>query len=117
MKDVKGFSAETIRLMEAYDWPGNVRELENVVARAVALATGEQITPDLLGFSETTRGEKPLPQTGKTFKKAMNDFEGEYIKAILAECKGNHRIAARKMGVSLRNLQYRLRKFRYEEEA
>ncbi len=116
-KDVKGFSSETIRHMEAYDWPGNVRELENVVARAVALSSDEFITPDLLGLSETSRSQNSRSQTGKTFKEAMNDFEGEYIKAVLAECKGNRRLAARKMGVSLRNLQYRLQKIRHEEEA
>jgi Nif-specific regulatory protein len=115
-KELKGFAPETVSVMQAYDWPGNVRELENVVARAVALSSGGRITPDLLGFGESVTAGKDLPGVDKSFKKAMNDFESEYIKAVLKECKGNRRCAARKMGVSLRNLQYRLRKIKYEEE-
>ena len=35
-------------LMMEYDWPGNVRELENVIERAVVLATGPRIDADLI---------------------------------------------------------------------
>ncbi len=43
--------------LRAYDWPGNVRELQNYVERAVVLATGEEMTPDLL--PEQVLGQKP----------------------------------------------------------
>lgn len=35
---------EAMRCLMEYHWPGNVRELENVVERAMILATGEEIT-------------------------------------------------------------------------
>ena len=38
------------RMMLKYSWPGNVRELENAIERAVILADGEEITPELLGL-------------------------------------------------------------------
>lgn len=44
------FSAEARQLLRSYKWPGNVRELENAIERAVILADGHQITPDLLGL-------------------------------------------------------------------
>src|ERR1039458_978933 len=39
---------EALRPLMAYSWPGNVRELENVIERAVVLATGPNLTVDLL---------------------------------------------------------------------
>jgi DNA-binding NtrC family response regulator len=42
------FTNAALKLMMDYDWPGNVRELENVVERAVVLATGDQLDADLL---------------------------------------------------------------------
>ncbi len=44
------FSPEALELLRHYHWPGNVRELENAIERAVILADGRQITPDLLGL-------------------------------------------------------------------
>jgi DNA-binding NtrC family response regulator len=40
----------TIEAIRGYDWPGNVRELENAIERAVILAEGGQITPELLAI-------------------------------------------------------------------
>ena len=39
---------EALRPLMDYDWPGNVRELENVIERAVVLATGPSLSLDLL---------------------------------------------------------------------
>jgi transcriptional regulator with GAF, ATPase, and Fis domain len=39
-KPIDGISPETTARMRAYPWPGNIRELQNVVERAVILATG-----------------------------------------------------------------------------
>lgn len=48
--DALRFSPEALELLRSYHWPGNVRELENAIERAVILADGKQITPDLLGL-------------------------------------------------------------------
>jgi transcriptional regulator with AAA-type ATPase domain len=44
-KPIKGFSLEAEQALLNYDWPGNVRELENVINRAVIVASMERITP------------------------------------------------------------------------
>ncbi|MBV0934209.1 sigma-54-dependent transcriptional regulator [Marinobacterium weihaiense] len=44
------FSPDALDLLRRYHWPGNVRELENAIERAVILADGQQITPELLGL-------------------------------------------------------------------
>jgi len=43
--------------LQAYQWPGNVRELQNYIERAVVLAPGDELTPDLL--PEAVLGGKP----------------------------------------------------------
>lgn len=44
------FDEDSIAAMLAYTWPGNVRELENAIERAVILAEGKTISPDLLAI-------------------------------------------------------------------
>src|SRR5262249_33024427 len=66
-KRLDGVGIETMRRLQDYPWPGNVRELENVVERAVILATGStlEVAPDLLPAparppQEPARPEAPL---------------------------------------------------------
>jgi two-component system response regulator AtoC len=44
-RGIQGLSSEAMPILMEYAWPGNVRELENVIERAVLLATGRWITP------------------------------------------------------------------------
>ena len=43
-KTLEGFSEDALSRLSGYTWPGNVRELENVIERAVVLATGSRVT-------------------------------------------------------------------------
>jgi DNA-binding NtrC family response regulator len=49
-KQLDGVSRTTVQRLQEYSWPGNIRELENVLERAVILASGStlEIAPDLL---------------------------------------------------------------------
>lgn len=47
-KNVIGFDAEAMKILQSYNWPGNIRELRNVIFRLVLVATGQTITADLL---------------------------------------------------------------------
>ena len=55
-KAVKHIAPEALRPLMDYAWPGNVRELENVIERAVVLATGSMIGLDLLPDEVVGRG-------------------------------------------------------------
>jgi DNA-binding NtrC family response regulator len=61
-KEIEGIPPETMSALCSYDWPGNVRELQNLIERAVILATNG-VLPNTLPHS---RGEvviSTLPPT------------------------------------------------------
>lgn len=94
-KNIKGFTSEAIRAMEAYDWPGNVRELENRVRRAVIMARGSRITAaDLELPGPGGRGET------LDLRLARENLEKELITRALEKSKGNISQAAQMLGVS-----------------
>src|SRR5919108_1966975 len=47
-KQVRAVAPAAWHCLRSYAWPGNVRELKNVIQRAVLMAKGEELTPDLL---------------------------------------------------------------------
>jgi two-component system response regulator AtoC len=54
--------ADTMRLFQEYEWPGNVRELENLIKRAVILASDESIRRELAdAIAGRTRRSGPIP--------------------------------------------------------
>ncbi len=62
-KPIEGLSPEALQLCLSYQWPGNIRELENVVERAVTLASDrlKWIGPDLLPLNLRTSETTPSP--------------------------------------------------------
>jgi two-component system, NtrC family, response regulator AlgB len=46
-RKVDGFTDEALGCLRTYPWPGNLREMRNAVERAVILARGDRITPDV----------------------------------------------------------------------
>lgn len=87
----------------AYSWPGNVRELQNVIERAVILSRGD-ISPDVLNLEEET-GRNHAPEG------MLQEAERELIEKALRETGGNRRKAAEMLGISLRTLHYKIKRF------
>jgi len=89
-----------------YDWPGNIRELQNVIERAVILSSGRITLSEL---PELIR--RPVKQPSVTTDGSLQDLEREAILEVLAQCDGNRRLAAERLGISKRTLQYRLKEY------
>ncbi len=86
-KSIGGFSSEAMRRLMLHQWPGNVRELANVVERAVALATSEDIRSEhLLLARDEVRATRPgiLP-----LNEAREEFERAYLVQLLTATRGN----------------------------
>jgi DNA-binding NtrC family response regulator len=100
-RDVRGVSAGALEVLMRYDWPGNVRELENVMHRAVVLARGPVIQlPDVpLDVALPDAGPRLTADTGLPLRKAMAQFERQYILRVLESVGWNMARAARLLGV------------------
>jgi len=92
-KEIRGFLPEAMQKLMLHSWPGNIRELENVVEKAVVLSSQDMITPDLLPSvtQESTSQVKPLTE-------ARDEFEQNYLKAVLQLTGGNISRAAQMAG-------------------
>jgi DNA-binding NtrC family response regulator len=99
-RDVRGVSAGALDALRRYDWPGNVRELENVVHRAVVLASGPvvhlQDVPLDVAMPETVslRARDTLP-----LREACDEFERQYVLRTLEASHWNVSRTARQLGV------------------
>ncbi len=112
-KPVEGASQDAITALQKHPWPGNVRELEHVVERAVLLSS----TPILEGFdlpagpaSPGEAGQPGLPSAGQSIADALRGIEREMVIAALRAENGVQARAARLLGVSRANLNYRIQK-------
>ncbi len=104
-----------------YDWPGNVRELENVLGRAIIfLNYNETIIdydhlPDLQSGQPKERQDRSgqMIQT-ESLAVQMEKYELKVISDTLKHVNGNKTLAAKTLGVSVRNLYYKLEKYGIE---
>jgi DNA-binding NtrC family response regulator len=98
----------------SYDWPGNVRQLEHLIERAVILTRGGEIEdlrlPDEGEAPDPTVGAAAtvLPPVGTALQDWLLHFERQVIVAALKEAGGVQARAARRLGLSRSNLNYRI---------
>lgn len=116
------FTPEALQRLADYDWPGNVRQLENIIERLVImsdaeLVTGEEIDRMLLMEAtikpENWNGETTMEFPPRPYRKVRKN-EREDIVAALRLAQGNKTDAARRLGMSPRQLHYRLIKLNIE---
>jgi len=97
-----------------YDYPGNVRELENLVERAVALETENELTATNLPPLRLLPTPAPIPteldEGGIELDQVVADLERRLITAALQRTRGVRKDAAKLLGISFRSLRYRLEK-------
>lgn len=116
-KDIAGFSTEAIRLLEKYDYPGNIRELENIIERAIALTDNkiigtEDLPENLLELINKPNIDNNEFLIGKVGMN-LNEIEKEAILKTIDYYKGNRKLTAKCLGISDRNLQYKLKEYNY----
>jgi len=95
--------------LESEAWPGNVRELRNVLERAVILADGPVIKPEHLWIGADAAPIHP-PAAGAG-ESSLAELERQTIQRTLAAVDGNRRLAASKLGIGLRTLYEKLKRY------
>jgi DNA-binding NtrC family response regulator len=109
-KVVDGFDRDARDALVRYDYPGNVRELQNAVESAVVMARSSQIGLKDLP-TEIAGSGQPIPSHDGTLPSQVEALERSEIERALAQSAGNQVRAAEILGISERNLRYKLRKY------
>jgi DNA-binding NtrC family response regulator len=122
-KDVRGFTPEAVRALEEHDFPGNVRELENLIERAVVLATVDLIQPQDLEMPDSDNGQtgfvvNDVPRNIDELKErkrllreqAVEPLERAFLLAALERNGWNVTRAAEEVGILRPNFQAMLKK-------
>jgi two-component system response regulator PilR (NtrC family) len=115
-KSALELTPEALDLMTAYDWPGNVRELENVIERAVVLATGPRIGAEWLpdAIRKTPIQEAPpfvVPPEGISFRDVITDFEKRLIESTLDAAGGVQKRAAELLRIKPTTLNEMIKRY------
>ena len=97
-KRITSIEPNAMEIFLTYSWPGNIRELQNVLERAVVLATGNTITSDLLPpqLSQKTKDEI---SPGIPLDEALKKFKKEFISQTLSVTNNNQSKAAKLLGI------------------
>ncbi len=110
---------EVLNIFLNYDWPGNVRELENTIERLVVMAAVKNITPsDLpLNIREQSMKARYTVQIKDALPSAIEDIEKTKILDALHKTGWVQAKAARLLGITPRQIGYKMKKHNLEENA
>ena len=117
-------SPEALAELARYDFPGNIRELENVLERATALSSAEVLAPEDLQLrpppeerapDEGGRADDHLPVS--SLPEYLDRVEREAILEALAKTGFNRTAAAKSLGITFRQLRYRMQRLEIREPA
>ncbi len=112
---IPSIDEEAIAALQDYHFPGNVRELENILERAIALSDDNLITLHDLHLKPRAASETETVANGNQVDPMdLAGQERQSIMQALEQTRWNKTAAAKLLGLSLRQLRYRLQKLDIE---
>ncbi len=114
-KPFRHIEPEAVRVMQRYSWPGNVRELQNIVERAGVL----EIEPGVIRAAtiEPWLKTRPMPGADALSGKPLADVEKHVILSTLERFKGHRVKTATALGIGVRTLGMKLKRWKDEGAA
>ena len=105
-----------LKVLCEYPFPGNVRELENILERAMTLCEGDLIKSTDLKLPEIDVDElASLDNANMPLDPYLGNIEKDAIQAALEKTRYNKTAAAKLLGISFRQLRYRIKKMEEAE--
>lgn len=131
VEGVPSLSEAALDRMRAYAFPGNVRELENVLHRALALSGAQHLEAADLDLPDSLAEEPGLgqPADGTGGCACVDRWRGLAVRSgrlprrrrapragecALAQCRGNRTAAGQRLGLTLRQMRYRMARLRIQ---
>lgn len=107
---------ETMRILCLYSWPGNVRELENAIEYAILMSKGRSIIPEDLpdqirSFAGSSKAAENSIAENRGLMEALDAIEEKMIRDALKKAGQIQAQAAKILGISRSNLQYKMKKY------
>jgi len=109
-KRIRGIDPGAVAMLTAYPWPGNVRELQNIVERAVILASGEVLGEAELEMPGQKTATAPIP--GPSERQPIEDA----LRASRGRVSGIDG-AAQALGVAASTLESRIQRLGIDKHA
>jgi DNA-binding NtrC family response regulator len=123
-KSITHTHPEVLQALSAYAWPGNVRELENLMERAYILENSTILTPESFPMElfDEHNLSAVLPMVmqrslADARRHALENFERQYLKALLSRNLGKIKISAQEAGITTRQLHKLMSKYNLRKEA
>jgi two-component system response regulator PilR (NtrC family) len=115
-REPPALAADAQAELARYDFPGNVRELENTLERALALATGDEITAADLQLASRATGDQAVDVAGLPLQERLDTIERKAILDALEQTHYNRTAAAKVLGITFRALRYRMERLGIKDE-
>ncbi|HEH4417193.1 TPA: sigma-54-dependent Fis family transcriptional regulator [Campylobacter coli] len=102
--EMKNLSQEAQEALLEYNFPGNIRELISIVQRACILSEGSEIS------------EQDLFLEARSVKKDVKNLEKELLEQILKQCEFDKEKASNELGMSVENLNNKIKQYKIKEK-
>jgi DNA-binding NtrC family response regulator len=106
---------DAMDLLGGYHWPGNVRELENVCERASVLVEGDTLSAETIKPWLAGREVADEPFARLRSGHMVEDMERQLIERMLKQFNGHRAKTAAALGIGLRTLGMKVKKWREQE--
>ena len=121
-RNVNSISKEALNFIINYEWLGNVRELENFIGRAIInmkindreikIEHMPRVKPnETIDIKESKIFDEKIPYNIEKLNDVVEFTEKKHIERILKECNNNRELASKKLGISVRSLYYKIKKY------
>jgi transcriptional regulator with PAS, ATPase and Fis domain len=126
-KKIQGLEPEALEILQEYAWPGNIRELENMMERMILFSDGPLVQakdlPEPLKETDTVKIPLPVLAAAQGADASMKDIvkqaaaglERDLIGKALEETGGNVTQAAKKLKISRKSLQVKMKELGLRE--
>jgi DNA-binding NtrC family response regulator len=112
-RDIRGFKADAIERLTAFDWPGNIRQLQNEIQRAVLLSEGDEVAAADLSITDVRVSASSNPDADTSFT-LLEGVERNAIVQTLKETNGNKLETAKRLGIGRQTLYNKIKAYGIE---